>query len=522
MYHDFVIQNALVIDGSGKAPFKGDVAVKGGKISAVGKKLPETGLKTIDAKGLALSPGFIDTHGHSDISLLAEPASISKISQGITTEICGNCGLSVFPVSERNRAHLQDLYSQYDVRIRWKDVEDFAKTLNKANPSINISSLCGHNTLRAAVMGYDEATATGKQISEMQKLLQVSLKHGAVGLSTGFLYIPGKFADRKEIVSLLKILSPTVKPYTTHLRSEGDFLIESIEETVSVSAEAKNRKIHISHLKTAGKENWHKLGDVFILISQAQKSGMALTADRYPYIESMTQLSAYLPSPYNKMDDIKLKKYLQDESNYREFIRALKSLPADRWKTLRLISTSAKFERAGFGRTFADFASKTGIHPAELCAKILRWDTAGATAASAGMSKENMKKIISKDFVSCGSDETARPLDYSLGRSHPRGFGSMPRFINCLRSVMPLEKIVSKMTSLPAKIFNLRDRGLIKSGYFADLVLWDPEELDDTADFANPHQLSKGISKVWVNGILSYDAREMTGKRGGRYLVCRN
>jgi len=518
MNTDFVIKNSLVVDGSGRPPFNGDVSVKKGKITAVGRKLPSTGLTAIDAKGLVLSPGFIDTHGHSDISLFAAPEATSKISQGITTEISGNCGLSVFPVTDRNKEHLQELYKQYNVKINWKNVDDYADKMNRVGPAINISSLCGHNTLRAAVMGYDEVVATDEQVNEMSEYLRSSLKDGAVGFSTGFLYIPGKFSDRKEVVGLLRILSHTSKPYTTHLRSEGDFLIESLDDTVSSSIAAGNRKIHISHLKTSGKDNWHKIDDALLRISQACGKGMSASADRYPYIESMTQLSAYLPSPYNRMDDIKLKNFLKEDRNFRIFSSDLKLLPAARWKTLRLISTSANFAKPGFGKSFSDYGNEIKMDPAELCSKILREDTAGATAASAGMCEENLKKILSTDFVACGSDETSRPLDYSLGRSHPRGFGSMPRFINYLKPVMRLEKIIFRMTSMSAQIFNLKDRGLVAPGYAADLVLWNPDTIDDTANFAEPHGLSKGIMKVWVNGVLSYEEGTMTGKRAGKYL----
>lgn len=518
MKFDLIIKNALIVDGSGRTPFEGDVSVENGKITAVGKNLPSTGEKIIDAEGLILSPGFIDTHGHSDISVIAAPEATGKISQGITTEISGNCGLSVFPVTRHNREHLQELYKHYDVKISWRDADDYSMLIDKVRPAMNLSSLCGHNTLRAAVMGYGDLKPSSSDLNTMKTLLGISISNGAAGLSSGFFYIPGKFSEKKEIILLLEELARTNKPYTTHLRSEASLLLESIDEAVDAVMKSGQKKLHISHLKTAGRENWHKIDAVFQRISQAHHNGIHLTADRYPYTESMTQLSSYLPDPYDRMDDIKLHDHIQDPANFAEFVEALKRMPEERWNTLRLISTTAKFAEKGFGKTFADFASASGMSPWDICASVLKDDTAGATAASAGMSEDNLTRILNQDYVACGSDETARPLDYSLGRSHPRGFGSFPRFINIMRKNMSLEKAIRKVTSLPADIYNLHDRGRIVTDLAADLVLFNPEKLGDTANFADPHRVSEGILKVWVNGVLTWDEGSLTGQRAGKYL----
>jgi N-acyl-D-amino-acid deacylase len=518
MNADFVIKNALIIDGSGRPPFNGGVAVKNGKITAIGEDLPSTGINTLDADGLVLSPGFIDTHGHSDVSVIAAPESTGKISQGVTTEISGNCGLSVFPVTRHNREHLQELYKHYNVKISWHDADDYSTLIDKVRPAMNLSSLCGHNTLRAAVMGYGDLKPSASELNTMKTFLGVSIGNGAAGLSSGFFYIPGKFSEKKEIVLLLEELARTNKPYTTHLRSEASLLLESIDEAVDAVMKSGQKKLHISHLKTAGRENWNKIDDVFQRISKAHHNGIHLTADRYPYTESMTQLSSYLPDPYDRMDDIKLHAHIQNPEKFAEFVEALKQMPEERWKTLRLISTTAKFAEKGFGKTFADFASVSGMNPWDICASVLKDDTAGATAASAGMSEENMIRILNQDYVACGSDETARPLDYSLGRSHPRGFGSFPRFINTLRKNMSLEKAIRKITSLPADIYNLHDRGRIVADHAADLVLFNPDKLEDTANFADPHRVSEGMLKVWVNGVLTWDDGALTGRRAGRYL----
>ncbi len=497
-----LIKNANIADGSGSESRAGDVAFENGMIAAVGQNLPKTGAgKIIDARGLCLAPGFIDSHGHSDISILAAPEATGKISQGVTTEIVGNCGLSAFPVTDKNREHLEELYRNYNEKLTWTDAAGYAKELSGRNPAINIVSLCGHNSLRAAVCGYEKKEISGEDISTMKELLSKNLRQGAVGFSTGLLYVPGKFAKSPEIVELLKELSSAAKPYCTHLRSESMFLVESIRESICMCAASGAPKLHISHLKTARKENWGKLDEALSAIDEGRKQDIEITADRYPYIESMTQLSIILPDSYGDLDSVSLEKKLAEPGAPEDLEKKLKSASPDRWKNIKLICCAQKDLKAMFGKSLEEIAQKTGISPERLCVDILREDSAGALAAfCGGMSLDNMRKIIRQPFVACGSDENARPEDYSIGRSHPRAFGSFPRFINMVRQSEGLEEAIRKITSLPAAIFGLKKRGLIKPGFIADMALFDPDKLKDNADFANPHALCEGIEKVFVSG----------------------
>lgn len=516
---DLVIKNATIINGRAIPACKGDVGIKGSIITAVEKEIPrDKTKKVINAEGYILSPGFIDIHGHSDVSILAAPEATGKISQGITTEIVGNCGLSVFPVTDNNRDHLQALYKHYNIKINWNSLSDFAQKISRRLPAINLVSLCGHNTLRAAVAGYNDVTIDQKLLEQMRKLLQSSLEQGVAGFSTGLFYTPGMFAGRDEITFLLQEVGSFAKPYTTHLRNEGKNLLEAIDEAIECSLAAKCPHLHISHLKTAGKDNWHKLDDVFMRISDAQEKGLGVTADRYPYTESMTQLSAFMPSPYDQMDSISLNKYLKSPENFKKAVNKLKELPEKWWKNLRLFNTSSKIARGHLGKTFMEAANNLRISPAELCVIILKEDAAGAIAGAGGMSEKNMLRIIKQTYVCCGTDESARPEDYSIGRGHPRGFGSFPCFINLLKSEIGLEETIRKVTSLPAEIFRLKNRGSILPGYAADLVLFDDVRLKPLADFTDPHKKSEGILKVWVNGVLSYDNGNITGNRAGQFL----
>lgn len=515
----YIIKNAMIIDGTGKKAFKSDVLVEDMSIKSVSTHINPAGYKCIDASELILCPGFIDPHGHSDISALAAPECAGKISQGITTEVCGNCGLSSFPVTDKNKEHLEEIYRNYSLKITWSDINGYADELDRRRPTMNIASLCGHNTTRAAVTGYGDVKLKQSDINKMLELLDSSLKDGAAGFSTGLIYIPGKFSDPLEILSFLKTLRPHLKPYTTHLRSEGKILIEAIKEAVSLSLNSHIPRLHISHLKTSGKANWHKIEEALTEITKAQIAGLNVTADRYPYTESMTELGILVPEPYDKLDSVSLENTLKNSAEFESFKKHLdEAYDAAYWGTVRVIST--KYEKAlpFLGNVISEIASHLKMKPSVLCAEILREDAAGAQAAFQGMNYDNMIKILKQKYVCCCTDETARPLDYSIGRSHPRGWASFPRFINLLKDSMSLEEIIMKMTSLPAEIFSIRDRGIIAPGYKADFVLFDKSQLKDFSDFSNPHVFSGGIKKVWVNGNLTYDNGEISKIRSGSFL----
>lgn len=505
-----LIKNSIIYDGSGAPPISASVLISAGRIVSIGEKIPNSNIE-IDATGMVLTPGFIDVHGHSDISIIAAPEATSKIAQGITTEISGNCGLSPFPVNKLNREHLDQLYENYNCPIKWSDFDGYCRAIESRRPALNMVPLCGHNTLRAAVNGYGNGKLSSKQLAEAIKLLQTQLEQGAAGFSSGLLYTPGCFSDGAELNALLTTLAPFGRPYATHLRSEGNQLIEAIEEVINSCITADQPHLHISHLKTSGKENWGKLDSVLQLICNAP---LRITADRYPYTESMTQLSIILPDHLSSMPNEELSDYLQSEVNANAVKDELRKYPAERWQTCRLVSTSSPRFKTMHGKFLAEFND-----PAAVCVDIWRTDRSGAMAAFSAMSPDNLKRILQLDFVACGSDESARPLDHCFGVSHPRGFGSFPKFFRLLNGVLPLEDIVRRVTSLPASIFNLTGRGMIKPGYQADLVLLDLSEYHPNADFSVPHRLASGVKLVLVNGIPAYGEASLAPiARAGKIL----
>ena len=522
---DLLLYNVLLADGTTRKAFPGEVLLSGEKILFAGEKGKHVFpcCRKIDGKGLVLAPGFIDAHTHSDISLFASPEAYSSVFQGVTTLVAGNCGLSPFPVAtEEVREHLNTLYAKYEEKILWKDFAQYAALLQKRGPAVNVLSLCGHNTLKACVCGYDGKKRTGKEaLSRMGMLLEETLAQGAGGFSTGLLYMPGKTSAKEELLFLMGVLKRSGRIYATHLRSEGKFLVEALQEAIFLASHGSG-KLHISHLKTAGKENWKKLSCVFAEMEEARAKGLSVSADRYPYTTSASSLSLVLPGEYDTLTDSAIREKLSRDKEERNRLARLLDDSSRDWEKVLLADTALAEMKPFRGQSIAYIAQKKASTPGKTVLEILAEDAPNAMGAFRGMSGENLQKILQKDFVCCGSDETTRPPDDSLGRSHPRGFGSFPVFFRMLREAgFSLEEAVAKLSALPARIFSLEKRGLVRSGYFADLVLFDPEKYDSKADFSNPHALAEGVKKVFVNGVL-LDLEEGTlfrsAPRGGKVL----
>lgn len=516
MIADTLIENVLIADGSGTPAQYGAVLVHHGVIADVIYHKERMGAspaaERINGRELMLAPGFIDAHGHSDLSLLAAPEAIGKISQGITTEIAGNCGLSPFPITDNNREHLEKLWQGYGEKLTWHDYRSYRQTLLKRNPAINLYVQCGHNTLRAAVAGYETRQLSSEQLSTMKLMLLEMMQQGAIGFSTGLLYTPGLFSDENELVELLKVTAPFLRVYTTHLRSEGNKLIEAVTESIRLCRNSGQRYLHLSHLKTAGLSNHSKINQLLKLIDDTNLSGCpVITADRYPYIESLTQLSVALPSPFDELDDISLQMLLEDPEKFNEVVSALEQMDEQRLLNIRLVSTNSPQYRKFVGLKIMEISNITIKSGAWIVADILRQDAPGTMAAFSGMNKDNMLRILQQNYVTCGTDESARPKDFSLGVSHPRGFGSIANFIKylCAEDTCSIEEAIARITSLPARIFNLANRGKIAPDMAADLVLFQPDRLQSNATFSSPHELTSGIDTVWVNGKIRYSNQQI-------------
>lgn len=501
-----------LFDGSGKASFAADVAVKDDRIAEVAPAgtLKKTGSSVVDGKGLALTPGFVDVHSHSDARMIQFPGGDSKISQGITTDISGNCGFSQYLADVDDN----DL-EEHTARCRG-NFSAYAEVVEQAQGAMNSVHLCGHNSLREYVMGFDERKPTREEMRQMKELLADALANGAAGFSSGLVYLPGRYADTEELKELASLLKGTGKPYATHIRSEGNTLLESLKESIEI-ARAGDSNLVVSHFKTSGEANWHKLDAAFEIIEKAQESGMDILADRYPYIYSCTTLSIILPEPYNKLDNPTLCGRLKNESAFRkELAEALKIRCTRDWSRILIVDSMSEKHAPWFGMSMTQIAGKMNCHPAEAAVAILA-EGISPGAAFGTMCEENLERILSKPYVMPGSDANIRA--YTDGGTHPRAFGTMPWFYRIAAKHDTPESVIRRMSALPCAKFNLANRGIIAPGYFADLVLLDLDNFSSPADYGYPNQKARGVERVYVNGQLAYAAdEEMKIFRPGRML----
>jgi N-acyl-D-amino-acid deacylase len=475
---------------------------------------------TIDAAGRCVAPGFIDVHSHSDAYLILEPSAPSKIYQGVTTEIVGNCGASAAP-----KVGGYDMPSDWRAQKYprpWSTVAEYRSVLEEAKPGLNLVLLIGHNAVRAGVMGYEARAARPDEVRAMAKLLDQALEEGGAGLSTGLVYQPGMFAEREEIVELAKVAAKRNRIYTSHMRSEGARLHEAIDETLDVGRRAGIR-VQVSHLKTSGRRNWHLLDGALDRIRKAREEGLEVASDRYPYTASCTDLDVILPDWASGGGRDAVMERLRDpatRSKIREAI--LKTRDDQYWPTVMIGSTwhpdNARFQ----GEKLPDIAKALGLAPVDAALHLMETDELRSTAIFFGMSEENMWRILAEPYVMIGSDGSLRSPTgvLSTDHPHPRAYGSFPRFIRASLEgkTVPLPEAIRKMTSLAAEQFRLKDRGVIAPGKLADVVVFDTERVNEKSTFVKPHQLSEGIDTVIVNGVVTLRDGKYTGDRGGRFL----
>lgn len=517
---DLKIQQGQILDGSGTPGVIADVGVKGDRIVEIGDLAKTPAIRTLAASGRIVCPGFIDAHSHSDAFLLVEPSAPSKITQGITTEVMGNCGCSAAPI--RNAGFLPSDWAAAPLPENWSTFAEYADILEKANPAPNALLLLGHGKIRAFVMGCEARAATKSELAGMRKILEDSLATGAAGLSTGLIYPPGMFADADEIHALARMVAAKNGIYTSHMRSEGKALLEAIAEILDVAGKTGVR-IQISHLKTSGRANWPLLDRALGLIRASRAAGLDVAADRYPYTASNTDLDAIMPKWFFEGGKEAAMARLRSSVHRKRLLTEIQhDHTDDYWKTVIVASTQHPDQLQFQGRPVVEVAETLHMHPAEAVLLLIERDECRTSAFFTGMCEENMWKILAEPYVMIGSDASLRATTGPLSHDfpHPRAYGTFPKFMRAALDgrTVPLPEAIRKMTALPAHQFRIRERGKIAINMFADLVVFDPERIRDRATFSRPHQFSEGIETVIVNGCVTLDKNGFTGKRAGRVL----
>lgn len=517
---DLKIEGGQVADGTGAPLARVDVGVRGGTIAVVGALAGVPARRTIDAAGRLVCPGFIDAHSHSDAFLLLEPSAPSKLYQGVTTEVVGNCGCSAAPLL--GAARLPSDWEDKTFPGTWRTMAEYRALLEAARPAVNAVLLAGHGRLRAAVMGYAARPATADEIGRMGDLLEEALDAGARGFSTGLIYAPGLYAEPDEIAALGRIAARREGLYTTHMRSEGARLLEALDEALAV-ARASGVRVQISHLKTSGPAHWHRLDAALDKLNRARAEGLEVRADRYPYTAAHTDLDVILPAwaaaggrdaVLARIRDPRTRSQIRDELARERSERG--------WGSV-VIGSTAHPDHAGFrGQPLDAVARRMNREPAEAALTLMDKDALGTGAFFFGMSETNLWRILAEPWVMIGSDASLRAPWGVLSRDypHPRAYGAFSRFLRAALDgrTVPVPEAIRKMSGLPAAQFRLADRGVIRRGAAADLLVLDPARLRDRADYGNPHALAEGVDFVCVNGVSTLEGGALTGARAGRVL----
>ncbi len=525
MVLDIKIANGQVFDGTGCDAKRCDIGINDSLITNMGDLSAQPAKKTIDAAELIVCPGFIDTHSHSDTYLLIEPSAASKIYQGITTEICGNCGASAAPLNGEYKIPSDWLDKDYAALGRarspnglpWQTVAEYRELYNAVTPAINAALLIGHNTLHAGICGYEPRAATADEMRTMKAELEKALDEGGIGLSSGLAYPPGSAVPREELIELCSVLARHGGLYTTHMRSESGALLEAIDESIDI-AERSGARLQISHLKASGQTNWNKIDAAFERIRSARKR-ISVGSDRYPYTAGSTDLDILLPqwATYGGREAILAR--IRDPETRKKLRAEYDDKPADYWDNVMVGST--QFEEFK-GQYLPDIAETLGMETVDAFLYLIDRDDLKTGGVFFSMSEDNLWRVLAEPYVSLGSDGSMRapwgPL--SADHPHPRAYGSHTRFLRAAldRKTVPLAEAIFKMSGLPAEQFNLKQRGLLKEGYAADILVFDPAAIREMTTYGQPHQLSDGMRHVIVNGIHSLKDGKHTAERGGTFL----
>jgi N-acyl-D-amino-acid deacylase len=514
--YDVVFKNARVLDGTGAPWFVADVAVKDGFVAKVGRVEGEAA-KTIDATGRYLSPGFIDAHSHSDLPLVVNPTADSKVMQGVTLEVIGQCGSSAAPRNMGLRQQPDETAAEAGAEVPpWTDMASYMDVLESQGVSVNVAALAGHGAVRRQVMGTERRAPYGEELAQMKRLVAQAMEQGAFGFSTGLIYVPGTYSKTDEVVELAKVAAGYGGIYFTHIRNEGGALLEALKEAITVGVEA-GMPVQVSHFKVMGEPNWGKVKDSIAMVEKAREDGLDITADQYPYIASSTGLGSFVPS--SAWSGGRGVERFKDPAERQRILDALKT--RGNWDKIVIASLSNPDDQKFIGKSVEEAGKMQGVAPEEAAVGLLERNRGVVQIINFAMCEEDVRMVMGQPWVMAGSDGRAFNVKTAKGQPHPRSYGTFVRILGRYvreHKLLRLEEAVRKMTSLPAMRLGLQDRGLLREDMRADLVLFDADTVVDNATFTDPHQYPSGIINVLVNGIVVVEDGEHNGERPGLVL----
>jgi N-acyl-D-amino-acid deacylase len=523
---DVVIRGGTLFDGTGGPPWKADIGLVGDGIAAMGSIAPEQGKRVIDASGLSVSPGFIDIHTHSDGDILRYPTADSRILQGITTEVTGNCGGSAAPLdgrdADKRRARFEE---QNGIKADWTGVDSYFRKVEETRISVNHALLLGHGTLRSNTMGDEARPATEDEMKTMLRALEEGLDQGAIGFSAGLEYVPGRFTEPEEINTFARVVSRRGGMYSSHIRNEEVLLLPAVSEAIQTGRKTGIR-VEIAHLKAAGRPNWGMQIAALNLIESARRDGVQVLADAYPYTAYSTGLTIFMPAWAVDGGWQGLAKRLDDPSDRSrirgELIQSIHEDPGD-YDLIVISSLRTDANRPLIGKNLAEIADGWGVEPVDAALRLVVEEEGSVGFIGHGMSPDNVEMVLSHPLVMIASDGGSMAPEGPAAetRPHPRSYGTCARALGYYareRKIFDLTTAVKKMTSMPADQIGLKDRGRIARGMKADIVVFDAERVKDVATFDDPHRYATGIQYVMVNGELVVENGKHTGARPGQML----